>query len=91
MANKRSVASINSPEYDILLQVIREAREGKRVSQRELARRLGMFESYIVKIENRERRVDTVEFIKIAVALDMEPNELFASVSSKVLSLKKSK
>ncbi len=85
------MASINSPEYDILLQVIREAREGKRVSQRELARRLGMFESYIVKIENRERRVDTVEFIKIAVALDMEPNELFASVSSKVLSLKKSK
>ena len=85
------MASINSPEYDILLQVIREARDGKRGSQRELARRLGMFESYIVKIENRERRVDTVEFIKIAVALDMEPNELFASVSSKVLSLKKSK
>lgn len=57
------------------------------MSQRELARRMGMFESYVVKIENRERRIDTVEFIKLAIALDMDPNDLFSAVSSKVISL----
>ncbi|MCW2392264.1 helix-turn-helix domain-containing protein [Sphingobium sp. B11D3A] len=65
-----------SPAYRATANAVRHAREAAGVSQRELARRLEKPPSFVNKIELLERRMDLVEFIAIAQALEIEP-ELF--------------
>lgn len=57
------------------------ARKGARVSQVELAARLGKTQSIVSQIERGVRRVDVVEFYAIARALGVEPARLFAEVT----------
>lgn len=54
------------------------------VSQRELARRIGKPPSFINKIELFERRIDLLEFIVIAEALEQEPGDLMTMLRSKL-------
>ncbi len=51
-----------------------------RLTQDQLAARIGWHRSRIAKIESGERRVDVAEFIRIAEALAMEPAALLARV-----------
>ena len=69
-----------SADYGAAIAAIRDARTAKGVSQRQLARRLGKHPSFVNKIELLERRLDILEFIAIARALDMEPGTLLARV-----------
>ena len=64
-----AVDSVQSPEYDQLLKLLRRTREEVGVSQRELSRRLGKASSYIGKIEVGTRRLDVVELIRLLKAL----------------------
>jgi transcriptional regulator with XRE-family HTH domain len=50
------------------------------ISQRELARRLGKPASFVNKIEQLERRLDILEFIAIANALEIDPLEMMSTV-----------
>ena len=61
------------PEYDVLLRLMTDARKESRVSQKELARRLGKTQSYVSKIENGQQRVDVLEFLDYARAVGSEP------------------
>lgn len=65
-----------SPEYRSVIDAIRKVRTQKGVSQRELGRRLGKPTSFINKIEQLERRLDILEFIAMAEALEMKPSDL---------------
>ena len=69
-------AWVSSREYRAAIEALRTARREKGVSQRELARRLEKPPSFINKIELLERRLDVIEFILIATALDEEPASL---------------
>ena len=69
-----------SPHYRAAIGAIKVARNEQGVSQRELARRLGRPPSFVNKIEQLERRLDVVEFIAIARALDLNPEILLKSV-----------
>lgn len=62
-----------SPDYRALIGALVRQRQELSVSQRELARRLGKPPSFINKIELLERRLDLLEFIAIAEALEQEP------------------
>ena len=64
-----AVGSVQSPEYDQLLKLLRRTREEAGVSQRELSRRLGKASSYIGKIEAGTRRLDVVELIRLLKVL----------------------
>jgi len=68
------------PEYQACLRVIAEAREKKGVTQSELARRLGQPQPYIAKCENGARRLDFVELVEIAEALEISPKTLVEKV-----------
>jgi transcriptional regulator with XRE-family HTH domain len=59
---------------------IATARRSARVSQRQLARKLGVPSNWIQRIESLERRVDVAEFIAIARALEVEPQWLLSRV-----------
>lgn len=70
---ERAVESVQTPEYDLLLQQVRNARAQAHLSQRELSRRLRKANSYIGKIESGTRRLDLVELFRLLRALDHDP------------------
>lgn len=61
-----------------------EARGRAQLSQRDLAARLGVPPSWVAKVEKRERRLDAVELVHLARALDADPVELFRAVVAAV-------
>ena len=77
---ERPVQSVRTAGYDALLEMLREAREMKGISQRDLSKRLGRGFTYMVKIERGTRRVDLVELVEICVALGVDPVELVTSL-----------
>lgn len=71
-----------SPDYRAAIEAIKAARIDLNVSQRELARRLNKPPSFVNKSEQLERRLDILEFITIARALELNPKKLLDKVLS---------
>lgn len=69
-----------STNYRRAIAAIKAAREAQGLSQRELARRLSKPPSFVNKIELLERRLDVLEFITIAHAMEIAPQELLSSI-----------
>ena len=55
--------SIYSDEYINIITNLRNIRINKQITQDELANILGVNQSFVSKVENRERRLDVVEFL----------------------------
>lgn len=72
---------IGSPEYERLVAVLIEARESAGLTQHELARRMGVQQSMIAKIESRQRNVSVLEFVSFAENFGLNPTELIARLS----------
>lgn len=77
MPRRSWVASL---AYRAAINAIVNERVTRGVSQRELARRLGKPASFVNKIELLERRLDILEFVTIARALNVEPKNLFKQI-----------
>jgi transcriptional regulator with XRE-family HTH domain len=73
-----------SPDYRALIDALSLCRKRLGVSQRELARRIGKPPSFVNKIELFERRMDILEFVVIAKALEQEPGKLLMQLSSQL-------
>ncbi len=58
------------------------ARKAAGLTQHALARRLKKPQSFVAKYEGGERRLDVVEFITIARALDVDPLKLMTMLLS---------
>jgi transcriptional regulator with XRE-family HTH domain len=69
--------TLKSADYDRLVASLVAARHAAGVRQQALAEALGRPQSFIAKYEGGERRIDVVEFIAIAHALDADPVKLF--------------
>jgi transcriptional regulator with XRE-family HTH domain len=63
------------PTYDQFRRLLVETRQGRGITQTELARRLGKPQSFVSKYELGERRLDLIEFIQISRALGADPTE----------------
>jgi transcriptional regulator with XRE-family HTH domain len=66
-----------------LLELLLAAREKAGLTQQQLADRLGKPQSFISKYEGGERRIDVIEFIAIADALNMDASRAIRDVRSK--------
>ncbi|HLS80440.1 MAG TPA: helix-turn-helix transcriptional regulator, partial [Steroidobacter sp.] len=64
--------------YRTVCKVLADARTEADLTQRGLSEMLKRPHSYVGKIEGGERRVDVVEFIELARALNVDPVKLFA-------------
>jgi transcriptional regulator with XRE-family HTH domain len=80
----KAVESVRTRESDALLTVLRAARKSAHLTQRDLSLKMGKSFSYIAKIEKGTRRIDVVEFIELATALGIDPNELFNKVTDQI-------
>ena len=69
--------SLKSAEYARLIKLLVAVRHKAGIRQQTLAKKLGRPQSFIAKYEGGERRLDVVEFITIARALNADPIKLF--------------
>ena len=67
------VKSIHTPAYKVLVDLLIDARKAAGLTQQELAHRLGRPQSFIAKLEGRERRIDLLEFLSISRVLGIDP------------------
>jgi transcriptional regulator with XRE-family HTH domain len=75
--------SLRSPAHVQLLKLLVAAREKAGMTQQQLADRLGKPQSFISKYEGGERRIDVIEFIAIADALQMDASRTIREVKGK--------
>jgi len=71
------------PRHPQLLEigkVVRKARVAKKWSQDEFAIDLGIARSYYGGVERGERNLSVLKLLEIAVALEVEPADLFPSI-----------
>ncbi|HZV19106.1 MAG TPA: helix-turn-helix transcriptional regulator [Sphingobium sp.] len=64
------------PDYRAAINALKDACTERGISQHELARRLNKPPSFVNKIEQLERRLDILEFIVIAEAMEMQADAL---------------
>ena len=70
---RRLVKSVHTPDQARFCQVMIAARKRAGLTQQELADRLRKPQSFVAKYENGERRLDVIEFIEIARAMEQDP------------------
>lgn len=64
---------MHDPRYSVYRALLVEFRERKALTQVEVATRLDKPQSYVSKYERGERRLDIVELIDVAQALEVDP------------------
>ena len=72
--------TLRSATHRAVIEAIVERRHELGLSQREFAAKLGESNNFVWRIEAGERRVDLVEFCKIAKALGADPVELLGRI-----------
>jgi transcriptional regulator with XRE-family HTH domain len=74
--------SVHSPDQAAFCELMIGARKAAGLTQHALALRLKKPQSFVAKFEGGERRLDVVEFIRIARALDTDPLKLLSDFLS---------
>jgi len=60
------MSTIDSAEYQIMVDRLREAREESGLTQDEVADEFGLLQSFVSKVETGDRRIDPVELCRFA-------------------------
>jgi transcriptional regulator with XRE-family HTH domain len=84
MAFGRRPNPVFSPGYAEVRAVLTAARREADAPQRRLAAQLGKAASHVSLIERGQRRVDVLEFYRIARALGADPVALFADLARRL-------
>jgi transcriptional regulator with XRE-family HTH domain len=71
---------LRSARHRALIQAIVEARQATGLSQRDFAKKLKRSNNFVWRIEAGERQVNVLDFIEIAKAAGVPPDELMRRV-----------
>jgi len=77
--------SIYAKNYKIFLELLREFRKSAKLTQIDLAERLGVTQSFISKCERGERRIDLLEWLKFCKAMETKPGEFFKVLEARLM------
>lgn len=77
-------ATLHDPRYKRLVRLLKEAREGKDLTQEAVGKRLRKPQSYLGKVETYQRRLDALEFFDLLEALEVEPGPFAESVATEI-------
>jgi transcriptional regulator with XRE-family HTH domain len=72
--------SLGSAEHRAFCELLIRARKSAKLNQQQVAERLERPQSFVAKYERGERRLDVVEFVKVARALDADPVKLLRAL-----------
>jgi transcriptional regulator with XRE-family HTH domain len=76
--------SIHSRDYQVLRDLLVAQRKAQGLTQADVALRIGRPQSFVAKYEGGERRIDVVEFLTVAKALNADPQSLFSAFVEKL-------
>lgn len=76
--------SMFTTDYECLIALMADIRKEQNITQTDLALSLGKPQSFISKIENGERRLDLIEMIAIADAMDVEPSDILDRLEQQI-------
>ncbi len=68
----------------VVVEALKAERLKAGLKQSELAERIGKDQSWISLVEGSQRRVDVVEFIQLAEALDVDPTALLGEIVARL-------
>jgi len=71
-------------EHETLRLVLRKERKKRKLTQEKVAAGCGWPQSVIAKIEQGERRIDVVEFMWLANAMNIKPEILFRKIMGQI-------
>jgi transcriptional regulator with XRE-family HTH domain len=74
--------SIHSPEHAKLRELLVAARKKAGLTQQDVADRLGRPQSFVAKYEGGERRLDVVEFLQVAAAVNSDPTRILRALQA---------
>jgi transcriptional regulator with XRE-family HTH domain len=78
------MTALHTDEYRRFCEALARARLALGLSQYDLADRLGVDQSFVSKYEDARRRLDVIEFLRIAQALELKPGEFLAGLGPEV-------
>lgn len=64
--------SLRSPRHEALRKWLVEKRKARGLSQAELAKLIGRYQSFVADLERGQRRLDVVEFLELADAIGFD-------------------
>jgi transcriptional regulator with XRE-family HTH domain len=77
---RRIGKSVHSSGQAALCELLIEARARAGLTQQQLAKKLGMHQSFVAKYEGGERRIDVLEFLTITRAIGADPVRLLKAL-----------
>lgn len=83
-ADRVSTKAKLAGELALLGRILVEARERAGLKQSDVAATLGLPASYLSKIENGTRRLDVIELIRIAQAMEIDPAEIVSKLQEEM-------
>jgi len=72
--------TLRTPRQKRLQKLLAGARKARKLTQVDVAKRLGRPQSFVAKYEGGERRLDIIEFVEVAEALETDPCTLLAKL-----------
>jgi transcriptional regulator with XRE-family HTH domain len=66
-----------------MIEMLVAKREAVNLTQADLAEQLGEYQSFVARLESGQRRVDVVEFIRIAEVLKFNPAKAVSALQTK--------
>jgi transcriptional regulator with XRE-family HTH domain len=73
--------TLHAPEYRQLIEWLKTARAERGLTMREFAAELGVPHSYVGKVEQCERKLDVLEYLRYCQALGLNPDKGIAILS----------
>ncbi len=74
--------AIHSDLHQVYLALLKEARRRAGLTQAEVAIRLKRPQSFVAKYEGGERRLDVIEFLRVAQAIEADAVEMIAKLAT---------
>ena len=71
--------TLGSIRHNALIAFLTAKRHAAGMSQSELAKALGEYQSYVARMESGQRRVDVIEYEKLANILKFDVHEFFTT------------
>lgn len=68
--------SIYTDDYINIISALRAVRINKNITQAEMAKKMNVTQSFISKVENRERRLDVIELLSWVDALGVPVSDV---------------
>jgi transcriptional regulator with XRE-family HTH domain len=67
--------TLGSPRHEALRAFIVTSRKKAKLTQTEVAKKLGRYQSYVATVESGQRRIDVVELMEFADAIGFDSRE----------------